>query len=401
MRTPLYAFFAVLLAAVMAAPSAHAAEGGTVDIVGHAADGYYLAFEPFAEVELPRLFLMETADGDLTLSAYGSTKSALQSGAFNLVVEGEDGSQTLTSASEIDEAIEAHDHLYGSLEPKQGSIVLDFSITRHLVYGLLAMLLTAVVFITLANRYKRGIGREEAPQGVFQNMFEAMIIYVRDEIAKPTMGEKYEKFLPYLLTAFFFILFANLFGLVPYGAAATSNLAITGMLALFTFVIGQVYGSKEHWKHLLLGPSGIPWWVRPILVPVEILGLFTRHLALAIRLFANMLAGSLVIFSLLGLIFIVNVVFGSGVAYGAAIPSIGLTVFILLVKTLVAFIQAYVFTMLSALFIGMAIEEEHHQEGPTPEGPDRDPGQLTPDFGGGDGTIEQRTRVDTPEPVAS
>src|SRR6056297_1020120 len=134
MRTPLYAFFAVLLAAVMVAPSAHAAEGGTVDIVGHAADGYYLAFEPFAEVELPRLFLMETADGDLTLSAYGSTKSALQSGAFNLVVEGEDGSQTLTSASEIDEAIEAHDHLYGSLEPKQGSIVLDFSITRHLVY---------------------------------------------------------------------------------------------------------------------------------------------------------------------------------------------------------------------------------------------------------------------------
>jgi F-type H+-transporting ATPase subunit a len=403
MRKHLYVFFAVLLAATMMAPSAQAAEGETLDIVGHAADGYYLAFEPLGKPELPRIFLMENADGEMTLQAYATTKSALKSGAFNLTVESDGGTRTLTSASEIDEAVAAKKHLYGSLQPKQGSIILDFSITRHLLYGLLAMLATAFVFISLANRYKRGVGREEAPRGIFQNMFEAMIVYVRDDIAKPTIGEeKYEKFLPYLLTAFFFILFANLFGLVPYGAAATSNLAITGMLALFTFVIGQVYGSKEHWKHLLMGPEGIPWWVRPILVPVEILGLFTRHLALAIRLFANMLAGALVIFSLLGLIFIVNVVFGAGVAYGAAVPSIGLTVFILLVKTLVAFIQAYVFTMLSALFIGMAVEEHHdHDDEHDSESRSYDTGELTPAFGSGDGTVEQRTRPETPEPVTS
>jgi F-type H+-transporting ATPase subunit a len=402
MRKHLPALFAVVLAVFLVPSPTQAAEGDeTLDIVGHAADGYYLAFEPFAKAELPRIFLRENAEGNLTVDVYGTTTGALQSGNYNLVTEGDDGaSKTLTAPSEINEAIEGGKHLYGSLAPKEGSIVLDFSITRHLVYGLLAMLVTALIFITLANRYKRGIGRDEAPRGVFQNMFEAMIVFIRDEVAKPTMGEKHERFLPYLLTAFFFILFANLFGLVPYGAAATSNLAITGMLALFTFVIGQVYGSKEHFKHLLMGPEGIPWWVRPILVPVEILGLFTRHLALAIRLFANMLAGALVIFSLLGLIFIVNVVFGPGVAYGASVPSVGLTVFILLVKLLVAFIQAYVFTMLSALFIGMAVEE-HHEEESTTEAQERDTGALTPEFGGDGTAVEQRSRPETPEPVAS
>jgi len=402
MRKHFPALFAVVLAVFLVPLPTQAAEGDeTLDIVGHAADGYYLAFEPFAKAELPRIFLRENAEGNLTVDVYGTTTGALQSGNYNLVTEGDDGaSKTLTSQAEISEAIDGGKHLYGSLAPKEGSIVLDFSITRHLVYGLLAMLVTAIIFITLANRYKRGIGRDEAPQGVFQNMFEAMIVFIRDEVAKPTMGEKYERFLPYLLTAFFFILFANLFGLVPYGAAATSNLAITGMLALFTFVIGQVYGSKEHFKHLLMGPEGVPWWVRPILVPVEILGLFTRHLALAIRLFANMLAGALVIFSLLGLIFIVNVVFGPGVAYGASIPSVGLTVFILLVKLLVAFIQAYVFTMLSALFIGMAIEE-HHEEEPATAETGRDTGDLTPEFGGDGTAVDQRTRPETPEPVAS
>jgi F-type H+-transporting ATPase subunit a len=402
MRKHLPALFAVVLAVFLVPSPTQAAEGDdTLDIVGHAADGYYLAFEPFAKAELPRIFLLENAEGNLTVDVYGTTTGALQSGNYNLVTEGDDGaSKTLTSQAEINEAIEGGKHLYGSIAPKAGSIVLDFSVTRHLVYGLLAMLVTALIFITLANRYKRGIGRDEAPRGVFHNMFEAMIVFIRDEIAKPTMGEKYERFLPYLLTAFFFILFANLFGLVPYGAAATSNLAITGMLALFTFVIGQVYGSKEHFKHLFMGPEGVPWWVRPILVPVEILGLFTRHLALAIRLFANMLAGALVIFSLLGLIFIVNVVFGPSVAYGASIPSIGLTVFILLVKLLVAFIQAYVFTMLSALFIGMAVEE-HHDEESTPETQERDTGALTPEFGGDGTAVEQRSRPETPEPVAS
>jgi F-type H+-transporting ATPase subunit a len=187
---------------------------------------------------------------------------------------------------------------------------------------------------------------------------------------------------------------------VPYGAAATSNLAVTGMLALFTFVIGQVYASKDHWKHLLLGPPEVPVLVRIILVPVEILGLLTRHFALAIRLFANMAAGALVIFSLLGLVFIMNVTFGPGAAYGAAVPSILLTVFISLVKLLVAFIQAYVFTILSSLFIGMSVEEHHHDEHHDDEYA-HDTGDLTPALAG-DGAAPEQARVSADrEAVAS
>jgi F-type H+-transporting ATPase subunit a len=396
MRKSLYALLLVLtLGAFWVPTQAQAAEGGTVDIVGHTADGFYLEFEPMATVELPRIFLMEDASGSLTLKSYASTAAALQSGDFQLVLDGE----TVTSDSDLSAAIDSKKHLHAGLQPAVGSVILDFSISRHLIFGLLAMLIVALIGISLARKYKRGVGREEAPHGVFQNAFEALIVYIRDEIAKPTLGEKHEKFLPYLLTAFFFILFANLLGLVPYGAAATSNLAVTGMLAVFTFVIGQVYASKEHWKHLLLGPPEVPVLIRIILVPVEILGLLTRHFALAIRLFANMAAGALVIFSLLGLIFIMNVTFGAGAAYGAAVPSIFLTVFISLVKLLVAFIQAYVFTILSALFIGMSVEEHHHDEHHEDDA-HHDTGDLTPALAG-DGAAPEKARVSTEREVVA
>lgn len=390
MKKSLYALLVVVVLGLIGAPTtAHAADGETVDVVSHTADGFYLELEPMTTVELPRIFLMNTADGSTTLKAYGSTKAALQSGDFQLTLE---SGEPVTSQSELEAAIESKKHLYGSLQPAGGgSIILDFSITRHLIFGLLAMLIVAWIGLSLAARYREGIGREEAPKGVFQNAFEALIVYIRDEVAKPTLGDKHEKFLPYLLTAFFFILFANLIGLVPYGAAATSNLAVTGMLAIFTFVVGSVYASKDHWKHIFLGPSEVPVFVRVILVPVEILGLLTRHAALAIRLFANMAAGALVIFSLLGLIFIMNVTFGAGAAYGSAVPSILLTVFISLVKLLVAFIQAYVFTVLSALFIGMSVEEHHHDEHHHDE-PEHDTGDLTPALAG-DGAAPDQARV--------
>jgi F-type H+-transporting ATPase subunit a len=217
------------------------------------------------------------------------------------------------------------------------------------------------------------------------------------------MGDKYERFLPFLLTAFFFILFANLFGLVPYGAAATSNIMVTGVLAFFTFIIGQIYASADHWKHIFW-PPGVPVLVKIILIPVEFLGLFTKHIALAIRLFANMTAGTLVILSLLALIFIVNSLFGDVAAMLASPFSVLLTLFISLVKLLVAFIQAYVFAMLSALFIGMAIEEHHDHEhaapveGPTP-GLSEDHGAVTPHtLMGDDGEARERTQV--PQAIA-
>lgn len=389
-----------VLAVCLTAPTAlGAAEGENLDTVEHTADGVYLDFAPFGAVELPRIFLLQDAGGQWSIEAFWTTKQALESGGYGL--EHHDGEEMAVVSDEevLAGMIEGHEHIHSTIVPLgDRRIVVDFSITRHLVFGVLAALLTLAIFINLARRYKRGVGREEAPRGIFHNMFESMVVFVRDDIAKPNIGDKYETFLPFLLTAFFFILFGNLLGLVPYGGAPTSNLSVTLVLALFTFIIGQVYASKEHWKHLFLGPEGVPLLVRFILVPVEVLGLFTRHAALAIRLFANMMAGSLVILSLIGFIFTFNLLFGEGAAVGVTPVSLALTLFILLVKLLVAFIQAYVFTILSALFIGMAVEEHHEHEGPTPELHD-DTGSLTP-VGRGDG-VERRTRPSEPELVTT
>lgn len=335
-------------------------------ILGHATDGYYLNLEPFATVELPRIMLARTADGTLSLEAYGSTKRLLESGAYGLVHHSDEGTDEgradlVTESGALEEAIAAHEHLHSSVARTQGHVVVDFSISRHFVLSLLAFLLITGVFVTLAQRYKKGIGRTKAPKGVLHNMMEVMVVFIRDEIAKPNIqGEKWRKFLPYLLTSFFFILVANILGLVPFAGAPTSNIAVTGVMAFMTFAIGLLYGSKDHYLEILTGPPDAPVFVRIILVPIEIIGLVMRHLALAIRLFANMIGGALIIFSLIALIFIMNVVFGEVAAWGTTIISIGFTVFILLVKLLVAFIQAYVFTILSALFIGMSVEEHHH-----------------------------------------
>jgi len=365
----------LLLGASMAFPAtpARAADGdgevtleGIVNntIIGHATDGFYLNLKPFGQPELPRIMLSRNESGSLTLDVYGSTKSLLKNGPYGLVPHGgEDGSHgdLITAGAQLEEAFTTKEHLHSSVARTSGHVVVDLSITRHLIFALLAMVIVGGVFIYLAQRYKNGMGRMEAPHGVLQNMMEVMVVFVRDEIAKPNIqGDKWRTFLPYLLTAFFFILVANILGLVPFAGAATSNIAVTGVMAVMTFVIGLLYGSADHYKELFTGPPDAPGFVRVILVPIEIIGLVMRHLALAIRLFANMLGGSLIIFSLLGLIFIMNVVFGEAVAWGTTIISIGFTVFILLVKLLVAFIQAYVFTALSALFIGMSVEEHHH-----------------------------------------
>ncbi|PEN05436.1 ATP synthase F0 subunit A [Longimonas halophila] len=348
------------------ARTAAAADDLTLDyvvnraIIGHAADGYYLDFSPFGSIELPRILLVRNPQGNLGLDAASSTKSLLKSGNYGIYPEGKD--DLVTPGAELDDLIAEKKHLYGTVAPAgQGEIVVDLSITRHFMFGLLAMGIVAVVFITLANRYKRGIGRSEAPRGVLQNMMEVIIVFLRDEVAKPNIGPKYKQFLPFLLSAFFFILVANILGLIPFSGSATGNIAVTGLLAFSTFIIGQVNATADYWKHLLLGPPDAPWPIRVILIPIEIMGAITRHVALAIRLFANMMGGALIIFSLIGVVFVMNVLFTTGAAaWGAGIISTGFTVFVLLLKLLVAFIQAYVFTILSALFIGMAVEEHDH-----------------------------------------
>ena len=363
------------LGPALTATPAEAAEEGDVTlegivnntILGHAEDGYYLNFKPFANVELPRIMLIRTADEELGVEAYGSTTSLLRNGPYGISHDGGEsdghGGGLIAQGAELEEAIAADEHLHSSVQRAEGSVVVDLSISRHFVFGLLAMLVVLGVFIPLARRYKNGVGRTEAPHGVLQNMMEVLVVFIRDEIAKPNIqGEKWRTFLPYLLTAFFFILVANILGLVPYAGAATSNVAVTGVLAVVTFAIVLLYSSKDHYEELLTGPPDAPVFVRVIFVPIEIVGLIMRHLALAIRLFANMMGGALIIFTLIGLIFIMNILFGEVAAVGTVVISIGFTVFILLLKLLVAFIQAYVFTILSALFIGMAVEEHHYEE---------------------------------------
>ncbi|HET6567369.1 MAG TPA: F0F1 ATP synthase subunit A [Rhodothermales bacterium] len=347
------------------------------DPVHHISDGNYVDLEPIAKVELPRIFLTKHPDGAVGLDVFASTTAALNSGTY--VIAGPQGAPASDSplgeapsegfevtheqAEEgnpiqgVERIVKGASHLDSELAPADGgAILVDFSITRHLVFAIIAGLIVMAIFIPLARRYKRGIGRETAPRGIYHNLFETLVVWVRDEIAKPNLGPKYQRFLPYLLTIFFFILTCNLMGVIPYGAVATSNLMVTAVLATFTFVITQVAGTKDYWRHVF-APPGVPKAVWPILIPVEILGLFTKPIALAIRLFANMTAGHLVILSMIGLIFTFKNLFGLGGGWGISPISVAFTLFINLLELLVAFIQAYVFTLLSALFIGMAVQE--------------------------------------------
>lgn len=234
--------------------------------------------------------------------------------------------------------------------------VYDLSITRNVVQMILALTLLCWILIAVARRYKRGEGVTSAPKGM-QNLIEPVITFVRDEVAKPNLGRKYEKYLPYLLTVFFFILINNIFGLIPGTANVTGNIAFTVVLGLISFVVILFSSNKHYWGHII-NPPGVPGWVKVILVPVEILSVFIKPFALIIRLFANMVAGHIIIICLISLIFIfagLNVYAG----WGTSVFSIAFTIFIYFIEILVAFIQAFIFSMLTAVFIGQAFEGGH------------------------------------------
>ncbi|WP_378186019.1 F0F1 ATP synthase subunit A [Aquimarina sp. W85] len=229
---------------------------------------------------------------------------------------------------------------------------LDFSITKSVVGMLLAGLLMVLAFSALARGYKKG----PIPTG-FARVLEPLVIYVRDEIARPNIGEKkYRKYMGFLLTVFFFIWILNLLGMTPLGFNVTGNIAVTVALAVFTFFIVQFSGNKEYWKHIFWMP-GVPVPMKIILMPIEILGMLTKPFSLLIRLFANMTAGHFVVMSLIALMILLKAQFG---AVGSTGISLVLTLFITLIEILVAFLQAFIFTMLSALFIGMAVAEHDH-----------------------------------------
>lgn len=238
---------------------------------------------------------------------------------------------------------------------------IDISLTKDAIAIILSCILLMVIFISTAKAYNK---REGLPPKGLQSFLEPIIIFVRDDIAKVGLGEeKYEKYTPYLLTLFFFILFNNILGLIPIfpgGANITGNITVTMLLAIITFIITTVTGNKIYWKHIF-NPPGIPWWLKfpiPLISFTEFTGIFIKPFVLMIRLFANISAGHIVALSFYALIFI----FGEKsplMGYGVSPLSIAFTVFMSFLDLLVAFIQAYVFTLLSALYFGMATEDHH------------------------------------------
>ncbi|HEY4539144.1 MAG TPA: F0F1 ATP synthase subunit A [Faecalibacter sp.] len=227
---------------------------------------------------------------------------------------------------------------------------LDFSITKNVASMLLSFVILILVFAAVASNYKKG---NLVPKGI-AGFLEPVIIFIRDEVAIPNIGEKkYAKYMPYLLTLFFFIWVNNLLGLLPGAANVTGNIAVTFVLALIALIVINVSGNKEYWGHMLWMP-GVPVPVKILLAPIELIGIVTKPFALMVRLFANITAGHIIILSLISLIFIFQTEFMAG-------GSLPLALFIYCLELLVAVLQAFVFTMLVALFIGTATaEHEHH-----------------------------------------
>lgn len=245
--------------------------------------------------------------------------------------------------------------------------VYDFSLTRNVVQMFLALTLLVLIMTSVAKRYRTGQGLTTAPKGL-QNAIEPVIQFVRDEVAKPNLGHHYKKYMPLLLTIFFFILINNIFGLLPGSANVTGNIAFTVVLGVISFLVIVFSANKHFWSHIFWPP--VPHGIKLILIPVEILGIFTKPFALIIRLFANMLAGHIIIICLISLIFIFgNLSTGAGIGFSPI--SIAFAVFIYVIEVLVAFIQAFIFTNLTAVFVGQAIEEGHDVHHEVNEAPAR------------------------------
>ena len=266
----------------------------------------------------------------------------------------------------------AHDQVYNGYKQEHGKIhrvdeagkeiegakVYDFSITKNVA----SLLLSAIILLTLFPAVSRGYARNKgkAPTGI-QSLLEPIILFVRDEIARPSIGPKYVKYLPYLLTLFFFILVNNLLGLLPGAANLTGNITVTLVLATITFLIVAFSGNKHYWMHIVK-PTGVPIALLPIMIPVEIVGVFMKPLSLMIRLFANITAGHIIILSLLGLIFMANNMGGAMTSVAISPVVLFFTLFLNLIELLVAFLQAFIFTLLTAMYIGSAVEDSHEAD---------------------------------------
>ncbi len=235
----------------------------------------------------------------------------------------------------------------GEIKALDGNVVYDLSVTKNVASILLSVFILLIIFLSMAQYYKN---MESTPRGGWV-VLAFLVNIVRNNIAKPCIGEKnYKRFTPYLLTLFFYIWLNNLMGLLPGAANVTGNISVTLVLSLFTFFITNLNGSKHYWQHIF-NPPGVPKWLLPIMVPIEILGIFTKIFTLMFRLFINMLVGHLVLFNIIAIIFILNSIF-------APLISVPLGAFIIMIKLFVSFFQAFLFTLLSATYLGAAVAED-------------------------------------------
>ncbi len=354
-------FRILMVAFMMALPAvnAHAAEDGGFDpgsmIIGHVTDAhswhmfdYYSSDGEEHAVAIPLpVILINNGHLDIFMSSRFHHGHADYKG-YRLVGGGAEKEEIVC----VDKA--------GNLT---GVKPIDLSITKTAAAIIIAViLLLVIVFIARAGYKKRPT---QAPKGL-QSLVEMLVVFVRDSIARPMVGEKhYKRYLPYLLTLFFFIFFCNILGLIPFfpaGANITGNIAVTATLALITFLITNISGNKHYWMDIFNTP-GVPAWLKifPLMPLVEVIGVFTKPIVLMIRLFANITAGHIMILSFMALIFILGGIFGAVTAGGVTVVSVFMSVFISLLECLVAYIQAFVFTMLTALYIGMAVAEPHHE----------------------------------------
>jgi F-type H+-transporting ATPase subunit a len=279
-------------------------------------------------VKLPLPVILYTADRGLELFSsskldHGQVYNGYRNDHEHIVRINEDGS--------INEAVHP----------------MDFSITKNVATLMIGALLLLLIFTAVSKGYTTNKGK--APKGI-QSFMEPLIVYMRDEVVKPSIGKNYGKYFPYLLTLFFFIFINNLLGLLPGGANLTGNIAITLVLALISFLITNLSANKYYWKHILLPDT--PKWMWAIMIPVEVVGVLMKPLSLMIRLFANITAGHIIMLSLFGLIFIFK--------NWAVAPAVGVfALFMSAIELLVAFLQAFIFTLLTSMYIGSAIEEHH------------------------------------------
>lgn len=333
-----------------------------------------MAEEPAAQsqesFDVKELILDHLADAyEWHLTTWGETHVSIP---LPVIVKGETSGWNIFMSTKFHHGHEAYNGFYiaqagdhrGKIVEKNGAgeeiRPLDLSLTKNAVALIISSILLVVIVMGIARWYKKQQkeGTYKAPKG-FIGFMEMFIMSVLDDVIKPCVGKNYRKFAPYLLTVFFFIFINNIMGLIPIfpgGANVTGNIAVTLVLALFTFVIVNLFGTKEYWKEIF-NPY-VPSWLKPLMIPIEIVGMFTKPFALMIRLFANILAGHSIVLGLTCLIF-VTVSLGSVIWGSMTVVSIVLNVFISFVEILVAYIQAYVFTMLSAVFIGLAQAEPH------------------------------------------